>query len=106
MNPMQMQKMMKEAQKMQSNMKKAQDEIAAKEFVATAGGSMVEVKANGEKKILGININKEVIDPEDKEMLEDLILIAMNDVLTQVEEFSEEKMGSITGGMGIPGGLF
>ncbi|MDY0404089.1 YbaB/EbfC family nucleoid-associated protein [Virgibacillus sp. 179-BFC.A HS] len=94
--------MMKQMQKMQKKMLKAQDELFAMEFEASAGGGMVTVKANGKKEIIDVQIKEEVVDPDDIEMLQDLILTATNDVLNQVDEKSNETMGQFT--KGLPGG--
>jgi len=73
------------------------------EFEATAGGGMITVKANGNKKITEVNINEEAVDPDDTEMLEDLVLTAMNDVIKQIDEKTESTMGQFTKGMNMPG---
>lgn len=98
-----MSQMMKQVQQMQRKMELTQKEIEETIFNATAGGGVVEVKANGKKQILEINLAKEIVDPEDIDMLQDMILTAVNDVLRQVEKTSEEKMGQLTGGISIPG---
>lgn len=95
--------MMKQVQQMQKRMEDAQKEIEESKVTATAGGGVIEVEANGKKQITSIKINPEVVDPEDVEMLEDMILTAVNDAISQVEKLSEEKMGKITGGMSLPG---
>ena len=100
---MNMQNLMKQAQKMQRQMQQAQEELATAEVVGAAGGGMVKVTANGLSKITGIEIDPEVIDPEDKEMLEDLILAAVTDAVEQAQALSQEKMGRFTNGMNIPG---
>lgn len=99
-----MQGMMKQMQKMQKDMAKAAEELGGKEFEATAGGGAVVVKINGNKEILGVNLKPEVVDPDDIEMLEDLILLAVNDALGQVESASNASMGQFT--QGLPKGLF
>lgn len=101
-----MNKMMKQMQKMQKDMLKAQEELQEQTFEATAGGGMVKVVANGKKEIVDVEINEEVVDPDDVEMLQDLIIAATNDVLSQVEEKSNETMGKFTQGMNLPGGMF
>lgn len=95
--------MMKQMQKMQKKMMKAQEELLAMEFEASAGGGMVTVIADGSKKILDIQIKEEVVDPDDVEMLQDLILAATNDVLGQIEQKTEETMGQFTKGLNMPG---
>lgn len=98
--------MMKQMQQMQKKMMKAQDELHEMTFEASVGGGMVTVTANGKKEITDININEEVVDPEDVEMLQDLVLAAMNDVLNQIEERTNETMGQFTKGLNLPGGMF
>ena len=95
--------MMKQAQKLQSRMLKLQEELALKTVEASAGGGMVKVVANGGQQIVSIQIEKEVIDPEDAEMLQDLIMAAVNDALKRSQEMVSEEMGQITGGLNIPG---
>ena len=101
-----MNKMMKQMQKMQKDMMKAQDELHEMTFEGTAGGGMVKVTANGKKEITDVEINEEVIDPDDVEMLQDLILAATNDVIKQVEEKTNDTMGQFTKGLNMPGGMF
>lgn len=98
-----MNNLMKQAQKMQKQMEDMQKEMETKEFEASVGGGAVVVKANGKKEIISINIKPEVVDPDDVEMIEDLILSAVNEVLRKAEEETASKMGKLTGGMG---GLF
>lgn len=95
--------MMKQMQKMQREMAKAQEQLKEETVEASAGGGMVTVVVNGEKKILDIQIKEEVVDPEDVEMLEDLVLAATNEALVKVDELVQEKMGKFTKGMNIPG---
>jgi DNA-binding YbaB/EbfC family protein len=95
--------MMKQAQKLQAKMLKMQEELAEKTVEATAGGGMVRVVANGRQQIVSILLEKEVVDPEDVEMLQDLILAAVNDALAKSQEMISEEMGKLTGGMKIPG---
>ena len=95
--------LMKEAKKMQADLEKSQTELAAKEFEASAGGGAVTVKVNGQKQILSLALQKEVVDPDDVEMLQDLILVAANEALRQMEEISQNEMGKFTAGLGIPG---
>ena len=96
-------KMMKQAQKLQSKMVKLQDEMADKTVEASAGGGMVTVVANGKQQILSVKIEQEVVDPEDVEMLQDLIMAAVNDALVKSQEMVSEEMGKLTGGLNIPG---
>ncbi|WP_096186120.1 YbaB/EbfC family nucleoid-associated protein [Evansella halocellulosilytica] len=95
--------MMKQMQKMQKEMAKAQEQLKEETVEATAGGGMVKVVANGEKKILDIEINEEAVDPDDVEMLQDLVLAATNEALTKVDDLVSERMGKFTKGMNIPG---
>ncbi|MGI5885094.1 MAG: YbaB/EbfC family nucleoid-associated protein [Candidatus Spyradocola sp.] len=97
-----MQQMLKQAQKMQANLAKLQEELEAREFEASAGGGMVTVKANGKKEILSLTIQPEAVDPDDVEMLQDMVMAAVNEVLRQVEETSSTEMGKLTGGLNLP----
>ncbi len=98
-----MNNMMKQAQQLQKKMLKAQEELASKTVEASAGGGMVKVVANGSQKIESIVLEKEVVDPEDVEMLQDLILAAVNDALNKSQEMVSSEMGKLTGGLNIPG---
>ena len=100
---MNMQAMMKQAQKMQENMLKAQEEIAQMETIGTAGGGMVTVTVTGTSALKSIEIKPDVVDPDDIEMLQDLIIAAVNEGMRQIDEISESKMGKVTGGINIPG---
>ncbi len=95
--------MMKQAQKLQSKMLKMQEELAEKTVETSAGGGMINVVANGRQQIVSIAIDKEVVDPEDVDMLQDLVLAAVNDALSKAQEMVAGEMGKITGGMNIPG---
>ena len=95
--------MMKQAQKLQKKMLKMQEDLAKETVEATAGGGMVKVVANGSQKIESITLEKEVVDPEDIEMLQDLILAATNDALKKSQDMVSSQMGKLTGGMNIPG---
>ena len=95
--------MMKQAQQLQKKMLKAQEDLATKTVEASAGGGMVKVVANGSQKIESIVLEKEVVDPEDVEMLQDLILAAVNDALNKSQEMVSSEMGKLTGGLNIPG---
>ena len=101
-----MQKLMKQAQKMQQDMTKVQEELHNTEVEGVSGGGMVKVIANGSSEILSISIDKEIIDPDDAEMLEDMVLAAVKDALAAAAALSAEKMGAVTGGMGLPGMKF
>lgn len=94
-----MQQLLKQAQKMQEQMQKDREELEATTFYANAGGGMVEVEMNGKREITSIVIKPEVIDPEDKEMLEDLIMAAVNDANRQVDEKLAEIAPQVPGGM-------
>ncbi|HKL82107.1 MAG TPA: YbaB/EbfC family nucleoid-associated protein [Desulfobacter sp.] len=98
-----MNSMMKQAQKMQKKMLEAQKDLATKTVEASSGGGMVKVVANGAQKIESIVLEKEVVDPEDVEMLQDLVLSAVNDALKKSQEMVSTEMGKLTGGMNIPG---
>jgi nucleoid-associated protein EbfC len=84
-------------------MLKMQEELAQKTVETSAGGGMVTVVANGKQQIMSITIEKEVVDPEDVDMLQDLILAAVNDALTKSQEMVQQEMGKLTGGLNIPG---
>lgn len=98
-----MNSMMKQVQKMQDDMVKMQSELETKEFDASAGGGAVYVKVNGKKEVISIQLKPSVVDPEDIEMLQDLILIAVNEAMRAADEASSNAMGKMTGGMNIPG---
>ncbi|WP_321492281.1 YbaB/EbfC family nucleoid-associated protein [uncultured Desulfobacter sp.] len=98
-----MNNMMKQAQKLQKKMLETQQELATKTVEASAGGGMVKVVANGGQKIESIVLEKEIIDPEDVEMLQDLILAAVNDALKKSQDMVSSEMSKLTGGMNIPG---
>lgn len=95
--------MMKQVQKMQKEMEKAQEKIEETEVTASAGGGVVEVVANGKKEIVSITLKPEVVDPEDIDMLQDLILVAVNDAIGKISALSDNEMGKLTGGVNIPG---
>jgi DNA-binding YbaB/EbfC family protein len=95
--------MMKQAQQLQSKMMKLQEELAEKTVESSSGGGMVKVTANGRQQILSIQIEKEVVDPDDVEMLQDLILAAVNDALAKAQEMVSSEMSKLTGGLNIPG---
>ena len=98
-----MNQMMKQVKKMQAQMEKAQEELANKEVTATAGGGVVKVTATGQKQIVSIEIDPEAVDPEDVEMLQDLVTAAVNEALKQVDELVAQDLGKFTGGLNIPG---
>ena len=95
--------MMKQAQKLQSKMLKLQEEMAEKTVETSSGGGMVKVIANGKQQTLSIQLEKEVVDPEDIEMLQDLMLAAVNDALSKSQEMVSSEMSKLTGGLNIPG---
>ena len=95
--------MMKQVKKMQEEMEKAQQELEEKEFTSSAGGGVVEATVTGKKVVTSIKINPDVVDPDDVDMLQDLIMVAINDAASQADKFNEENMGKLTGGINIPG---
>jgi DNA-binding YbaB/EbfC family protein len=101
-------KLMKQAQQLQAKMAKMQEELSEKTVEASAGGGMVVAIANGRQEIVSIHIEQEVIDPDDAEMLQDLIMAAINDALNRAKEMMNEEMGNLTKGMNLPGlpGMF
>ncbi len=98
-----LQQLMKQAQKMQQEMLKQQEELENQVYSASAGGGMVKVEMNGKHEIVSVKIEPQVVDPDDVEMLEDLILAALQECGNKVNEASSEAMGKFTGGMKIPG---
>ncbi|NLV37025.1 MAG: YbaB/EbfC family nucleoid-associated protein [Clostridiaceae bacterium] len=101
-----MNNLMKQAQKMQKDMEKLQAELEEKEVETTAGGGAIKVVASGKKEIKEIIIDRDVVDPDDVEMLQDLVLAAVNEALRMADEMVNSEMSKITGGMGGLGGLF
>ena len=100
--------MLKQVQKMQEDMANLQEDLDAREYTATSGGGMISVTVNGKHEITELKINPDAIDPEEPEMLEDLITVAINEAIATATKTSEDEMGAITGGLNIPGmpGLF
>ena len=98
-----MNQMLKQAQKMQSDMAALQEDLEQREFTACSGGGMVEVTVDGKHLIKSIKINPNAIDPDDVEMLEDFVTIAVNEAISNAIKTSEEEMGAITGGLNMPG---
>ncbi|WP_123052598.1 YbaB/EbfC family nucleoid-associated protein [Clostridium sp. JN-1] len=98
-----MNNLMKQAQKFQKQMQEMQDDLQDKEFTAEVGGGAVAATANGKKRIVDIKIKEEVVDPDDVEMLQDLILSACNEALKKAESETESEMKKLTGGLNIPG---
>lgn len=95
--------MMKKVQKMQSDMLKMQEELKKRTVEASAGGGAVTVVVSGKKEVKSVKIDPSAVDPEDVEMLEDMILTAINDGMKQIDEMTEKEMGKVTGGMKLPG---
>ena len=100
-----MQQLARQAQKLQQQMLKVQEEVEAREFTASAGGGMVSVKVNGKKEILGLEIKPEAVDPDDIEMLQDMILAAVNEAMRTADSEAANNMSRLTGGLNL-GGLF
>ena len=98
-----MQQLARQAQKLQQQMAKAQEELDAREFEATSGGGMVTAKVNGKRELLALTIKPEAVDPDDVEMLEDMVMAAVNEALRTAADTAELEMGKLTGGMGMPG---
>ncbi len=98
-----MQQLARQAQKLQAQMTKMQEELEAREYEASAGGGMVTVRVNGKKELLGLEIKPEAVDPDDVEMLQDMVMAAVNEGLRIASETMEKEMGKLTGGMNIPG---
>ena len=98
-----MNKLMKQVQKMQQDMVKLQEELQEKTVEATAGGGVVKVVASGKKQLVSIEIDPEAVDPEDVEMLQDLVLAAANEALQKAEDMVADEMGKLTGGLNMPG---
>ncbi len=97
-----MQAMLRQAQKMQEDMATAQAELEAKEYTATAGGGMVTATVDGKHLVRSLELNPEAVDPEDTEMLADMIMAAVNEAVRKAQAESEETMGKLTGGMNLP----
>ena len=97
------QQLARQAQKLQQQMTKMQEEIEAREFEASAGGGMCTARVNGKKEVLSITIKPESVDPDDIEMLQDLVLAAINEALREAGDTMEREMGKMTGGLSMPG---
>ena len=95
--------MLQKVQKMQAQMQQAQEELQARTFTATAGGGAVKVVVTGKKEVHSLVLDPQAVDPEDVEMLQDLIVAAVNEAMKEVDRVSEEEMGKITGGVKLPG---
>ena len=100
---MDMKQMMRQAQKMQKQLNEAQEELATMTYEATAGGGMVKAVVGGDMSLQSIEIDPEAVDPEDVEMLQDMVLAAVNEALRGMGEVSEARLSAVTGGMNIPG---
>lgn len=98
-----MQAMLKQAQQMQENIEKKKAELEEKDYVVSSGGGMVEVTVTGKHEIKAIGINPEVVHPEDVEMLEDMLMAALNEAMRKIDEEEERELSSVTGGLNIPG---
>ena len=103
-----MNQMVRKAQKMQEDIGKIQEELAVKEFTKQVGGGALELVMTGDKKLKSVTLKPEVVDPEDVEMLEDMLIAALNEAMRKADETAEREMGKITGGINIPGmnGMF
>ena len=101
--PQNMQAMLRQAQKMQEDMATLQEELDAREYEIKAGGGVVSVKINGKKEILAIDIQPEIVDPDDIETLSDILVAAVNEAIKRVENTNSDEMGKITGSMNMPG---
>ncbi len=104
--PGNMNNLMKQAQKMQKKMTDMQEELESKKVEATAGGGAVKVTVTGKKEVVAIDLAEDVVDPDDIEMLQDLIIAAVNEAMRQADEMVNGEMSKITGGLNLPGGLF
>jgi len=100
------QTMMKQAQALQAKVAKIQAELKTREMIGTSGGGKVKVTMTGAHEVTAISIDPEVVNPEEADLLEDLIVVALNDARAKVDKMIEEEMGRVTGGMGLPPGLF
>ncbi|MCI6502758.1 MAG: YbaB/EbfC family nucleoid-associated protein [Clostridia bacterium] len=101
--PQNMSAMIKQAQKMQEDMEAKQAELDACEYDVSAGGGMVQVKINGKREILALQINPEIVDPDDTETLADIVIAAVNEAIKRVDETNSREMANITGNIGLPG---
>lgn len=103
--PPNMNDMLRQVQQMQADMEKAQEELKHETVEASAGGGMVTVKVSGELELLELTIDPDAVDPEDVELLQDMVQAAVNEALRSAQELAASKMGAVTGGLGGPGGL-
>lgn len=98
-----MNQMVRKAQKMQEDITRIQEELEAKEFTKQVGGGALELVMTGDKKLKSVTLKPEVVDPEDIEMLQDLIISGVNEIISDIEEYSTEEMAKVTGGVSMPG---
>ncbi|GAC1334614.1 MAG: YbaB/EbfC family nucleoid-associated protein [Candidatus Dormibacteria bacterium] len=98
-------KMMRQLQEMQTKMARIQEDLGSKEVEGTAGGGVVKVRANGHQKVLSVEIQPEAVDPEDVELLQDMVLAATNEALDRSRELAAGELGALTAGLGLPPGL-
>ena len=98
-----MNQMVRKAQKMQEDITRIQEELEAKEFTKQVGGGALELVMTGDKKLKSVTLKPEVVDPEDIEMLQDLIISGVNEIISEIEEYSTEEMSKVTGGVSMPG---
>lgn len=103
--PGNMANLMKQAQKMQRQMEEGQKELESKEFTAKSGGGAVEVTVTGKKEVTKVKLSQDVVDPDDVEMLEDLVMAAVNEAIRMADEANAQLMGKMTGGFGLGGGM-
>lgn len=101
--PQNMQSMIRQAQKMQEDIEAKKAELEEKEYIVTSGGGMVEITLKGNHEVKSIGLNPEVVDPDDVEMLEDMLVAAFNEAVRQIDEESERELERVTGGLNIPG---
>jgi hypothetical protein len=101
--PQNMQGMLRQAQKMQEDIEAKKAELEQKEYVVSSGGGMVEITVTGKHEVKAVGINPEVVDPEDVEMLEDMLVAVFNEAMRQIDEESERELEKVTGGLNIPG---
>lgn len=101
--PQNMQSMLRQAQKMQEDIEAKKAELEEKEYVVSSGGGMVEITVKGNHEVKAIGLNPEVVDPDDVEMLEDMLVAAFNEAMRQIDEESERELEKVTGGLNIPG---
>ncbi|NLM57073.1 MAG: YbaB/EbfC family nucleoid-associated protein [Clostridiales bacterium] len=104
--PQNINQMIRQAQKMQEQMQALQEELNAREYEVSAGGGMVKIKINGERRILSVSIDPDIVDPDDVETLEDIITAGVNEAIKLVDDTNTAEMNRLTGGLGLPGGLF